>query len=67
MKIQILKIELEFYNRICADRNCRSIYLCRVHSIFRFLVKVTLVKVTKKRKKQLSFLGKMQIFYPENK
>ena len=32
-----------------------------------FFVKVILVKVTKKRKKQLSFSGKMQIFYTENK
>ena len=37
-------------------------YFCRVHNIFRFLV-----KVTKIRKNQLSFSGKMRIFYTENK
>jgi hypothetical protein len=38
------------------------LHKCRVHSIFRFLV-----KVTKKRKTKLSFSGKMQIFHTENK
>ena len=67
MKIQILKIELEFYNRIWADRNFRSIYLCRVYSIFHFFGQGYLSQSDQKTKKLAVIFRQNADFYTENK